>query len=292
MPKQSISTLDFQHRSDQTLPLEVRRLETMSFATQAAYGHRHNFYEIIWVTHGAGTHTIDFVAYPIEPHSLFFLSPGQIHAIQITEELRGFALLFTHDLLALDNSPFALQLLPFLRLGQHPAQLHLTPATLPTLYHTATQMEAEFQARRVGRSEILRSYLHIFLVIASRQMTDEHPQTLTYSRLLVAFLDLVEQHVSALSQVQEYAALLAVTPGHLNDVVRQTIGKTAGEVIRDRIALEAKRLLFHSQLTIAEIASQLGFADPSYFGRFFRRATGESPGEFRQSIREKYQIGR
>jgi AraC family transcriptional regulator, transcriptional activator of pobA len=79
-----------------------------------------------------------------------------------------------------------------------------------------------------------------------------------------------------------------VTSSHLSESLRMETGLRPGELIRARLLLEAKRLLLHSELTIAEIGYELGFEDPSYFSRFVRREIETSPVEFRNRIREKY----
>ena len=81
----------------------------------------------------------------------------------------------------------------------------------------------------------------------------------------------------------------ALTTSHLNESLRLETGLTAGDLIRTRRILEAKRLLLHSELTMAEIGYELGFKDPSYFSRFTRRELKTSPGELRSLIRQKYQ---
>jgi AraC family transcriptional regulator, transcriptional activator of pobA len=95
------------------------------------------------------------------------------------------------------------------------------------------------------------------------------------------FLCLVGENYKSLSSVSDYAARLEVTASHLNETVRRTMRKTAGQVIRERLLLEAKRLLLHSDLSVSEIAYHLSFEDPSYFARFFRKHTGQAPAEFR-----------
>ena len=77
---------------------------------------------------------------------------------------------------------------------------------------------------------------------------------------------------------------------HLRNSVKEKTGRSPGHILRQEIALEAKRLLIHSELTAAEIGFKLGFDDPSYFGRFFKRESGLSPTAFRQRIIEKYQL--
>jgi AraC-like DNA-binding protein len=91
--------------------------------------------------------------------------------------------------------------------------------------------------------------------------------------------------------LEPYAKELGVTVNHLNDVVRGETGQAAGEHVRQRRLLDAKRLLLHSTLSVSEIGYELGFEDPSYFSRFFRRYEALTPAEFRKEIREKYQKG-
>ena len=83
---------------------------------------------------------------------------------------------------------------------------------------------------------------------------------------------------------KEYAAMLYVTPNHLNALCNDLLGKAAGEVIRDRVLLEAKRLLVNADINISEIAFQLDFKDNSYFTRFFKKYTGTTPEDFRRSV--------
>ena len=79
------------------------------------------------------------------------------------------------------------------------------------------------------------------------------------------------------------AKRLGVTPGHLTWLTRRALGLSAGELIRTRLLAEARRRLLYSDRPACDIAHELGFEDPSYFGRFFRRGTGKSPQRFRQA---------
>ncbi len=95
------------------------------------------------------------------------------------------------------------------------------------------------------------------------------------------FMLLVEQHYQETCSLTEYAMMLHVTTGVLIETVRRSLGQPAGQIIRERLLLEAKRLLRYSDLPVAEIAARLNFEDPSYFSRFFKDKTGFSPSEFR-----------
>jgi AraC-like DNA-binding protein len=99
--------------------------------------------------------------------------------------------------------------------------------------------------------------------------------------MLRKFLNLIENNVSILKFPSEYAELLYVTPNHLNAICKELIGKSAGEMIRDRIVLEAKRLMVNLDLSISEIAYELNFRDNSYFSKFFKKYAGITPEEFR-----------
>ncbi len=101
--------------------------------------------------------------------------------------------------------------------------------------------------------------------------------------LLFQFQELIEKNFATLKTPKEYAALLHITPNYLNSFCKKRSGKSAGELIHQRIVLEAKRLLAHTQLPVAQVAYQLNFSDNSYFGRFFKKHAGLTPEGFRKS---------
>jgi AraC-like DNA-binding protein len=96
----------------------------------------------------------------------------------------------------------------------------------------------------------------------------------------------LQDHFPRMLEVRQYAEMLQVSRSHLNAHLRRETGRSPSEIIHEHIALEAKRLLVHSPLTVSEIAYRLGFRDPSYFCRFFRKASGQAPLGFRSEARE------
>ena len=100
--------------------------------------------------------------------------------------------------------------------------------------------------------------------------------------LLKNFQLLIEENYSMLRLPKEYAELLYITPNHLNAVCNDLLGISAGKLIRDRIILEAKRLLINLDLLVSEIADKLNFADQSYFIKFFKNHEGLTPEKFRK----------
>ena len=96
------------------------------------------------------------------------------------------------------------------------------------------------------------------------------------------FKKLVDKHFRQYKLPNEYAQLLHVTPNYLNNITKEVWGKSPGAVIRERIILEAQRLLINVNLNVTEIAYQLNFHDNSYFTKFFKKYSGMTPEQFRK----------
>lgn len=99
---------------------------------------------------------------------------------------------------------------------------------------------------------------------------------------LSAFSQLVERHFREHLGIDEYARRLGISPAHLNSVARRLSGQTALGIVHQRLLLEAKRDLVYTAMTVNEIADRLGFSEPAYFTRFFKRLSGVSPSVFRK----------
>lgn len=221
------------------------------------------------------------------------MTPGQVHywAPSPGSSVDGYVIVFPEEFLQLASldSNF-LRNLDFFHRIDHDPVIHLTEAQAPLFQNLVESMFSEFQSNQTGRSQMLQSLLQIFLVQAQR-----HYQVITPAvpsaeiQLIEQFRRLVDQHYLVNRSVQEYADLLGITAGYLTKISKNTTGQPAGNLIRDRLIMEAKRLLAHTDSTVTEICAQIQFDDPSYFGRFFKRETGASPLTFRQSFREKYQ---
>jgi AraC family transcriptional regulator, transcriptional activator of pobA len=100
-------------------------------------------------------------------------------------------------------------------------------------------------------------------------------------QLLNEFRKIVNSRFISLRTSKDYAQVLNITPNYLNALCREYFFKTAGEIIQERVILEAKRMLMHSSLSISEISYKLGFNDNSYFGRYFKNVVGMTPKSFR-----------
>jgi len=95
-------------------------------------------------------------------------------------------------------------------------------------------------------------------------------------------MSLINRDFHSHRKVESYAAELGITAPYLNNVCQQLVEKSALQMVHERVLLEAKRSLIYTVQNISEIAYGLGFTDPAYFTRFFRRLTGLSPKQFRE----------
>jgi AraC-like DNA-binding protein len=143
--------------------------------------------------------------------------------------------------------------------------------------------ESEYPGR-MGADLIRAILLQIFILLARVNSEGQPEQPSAYNYTLIKnFRQLIEKNFTTLRLPKDYAQLLYITPNHLNAISNDMLGVSAGEVIRSRVVLEAKRLLINLDLTIAEIADQLNFNDNSYFTKFFKNTTGLTPEEFRKN---------
>jgi AraC family transcriptional regulator, transcriptional activator of pobA len=263
---------------------EVMLMENTPAVARLPQPHRHTFYEVFWISEGSGTHCIDFTNYPIQPGTLYFITPGQVHYWNIEQAVRGYVALFTQHFVQLNRSePYVLRNFDFFHRPDRPPFLYLPPEKATPIANIFRALLEEYSSIAFGRATVLQALLEILLVQTQRYYAAHKPVEISAGQQLTdAFLRLVELHFANLQSVSDYAERLGVTPGHLSDTVRNVTGLPAGSFIRQRIGLEAKRLLAHSDHTIAEICQVLSFKDSSYFTRFFRRETGVTPLNFRK----------
>ncbi len=247
--------------------------------------HRHDFFEVFWIEQGSGSLSVDFEIYEIRPPMILLFSPGRVHGWQPRQTPAGYLIRFSAGLFAAETQDAA-------ELAEMP--IFYTTGGDPVLYLDDEQNEQfamltraifrEFCGVGIERLTALRSYLRLWLICAKRIAEikrPQHNQTAGF-HLTRRFLTLVEQNYQKNLSVTDYAERLRVSLNHLSATVKQNMSKTAGEIVRERLLIEAKRLLRYSELTVSEIAFHLNFEDPSYFARFFRKHAGSTPTDFRR----------
>ncbi len=249
--------------------------------------HRHSNYELTWLAKGRASIMIDFQTYDITAGTLTFVLPGQLHQLAVEwPEADLFVLGFQAELFELGgSSQHFLNDLAFLEIGAVPL-LTVAEAEQPllnSLFGTIRQRFEELGPNEIG---LLLSYLTTILLEIKRVHHTTLPlEPMTPARALTkSFRQAIEIHYQERLSVNEYADMLGVTSNHLVRTVRQTTGTPPGQMLHERLLLEAKRLLVYSSDPVADIASKLAFNTPSQFGHWFKRLAGESPQNFRHSL--------
>jgi AraC family transcriptional regulator, transcriptional activator of pobA len=249
--------------------------------------HRHSFFHLVLFTKGKGSHTIDFVRYPLVPFQVYFMSPGQVHSWHFEGPTDGYIVHFNESLFTsfLQNSHY-LERFPFFSGTADDAVCQLPLPQQPEAVRLFESMVAEAGESKEQNLDMIRLLLLQFFIRVDRacsrqQLRKVPPQKLV---LLRNFQKLIDKYYRTIRLPREYAELLYITPNHLNALCQDLLGKTAGELIRDRIVLEARRLLTNAAMSSTEIAYELAFQDNSYFTRFFKKYTGTTPEEFRKSF--------
>ena len=276
------------------LPLAAGQMSSAPESALTTQPRRHDFYFMIWLTAGQGTHFIDFKGYEIQPQTLYFVGPYQIQYWEIEKPIDGYYIAFADVFYHQRN--FLAQLTLFSSLV-YEAMLTFNDDNARLIENLLSQFAAEFdglQQGSFGGQEAVVSLLQLILIHAQRQQTSAQQvgarTVLNASgQITHTFLDHLEAYVHQNFPLQAYAEQLGITPDHLSDSVKKVLGIPASKLLKQRMTTEAKRYLVHSDKTSAEIAELLNFNDPSYFGRFFKRETGQSPRTFREQFWEKYQ---
>jgi AraC-like DNA-binding protein len=270
----------------------IKKTEGKSVPAYLSTPHRNRDYKISFLLEGEVTHYTDFEKYTIVAPALLMVAPDQVH--QATGDSynrmihiffnKEFLLTETQGVLACWECTFGQVIIP---VGSQ-AQVQQLSAYTDLMYQ-------EFADTKPQRELILKNLLNAFIICAARLMSckDNPDHSIVYldsseNKIVRQFKALTDQHFVSNTQVAQYADMLYVTPGHLNDLIKSVTGKTAKQVIDEKRVMEAKRLLFWGQHSVKEIAGRLNFDDDAYFNRFFKKHTGKTPALFQKTTREKY----
>jgi len=259
------------------------------FSTDFLVPHRKDYYFLALIRTGSSRHWIDMVQYTLKPDTFYFTIPNQVQLKEEAEPLDGVIVAFTAEFLAMEGNK-ALKQLPIIQNPHNGHELSLTPQDVLFLEDIIDKIEAEHQQKSNWQYSMLSAYMQVLLIYLSRLYTEQlSNKALIPDRVLLKrYLSKIEESYTKLHEVTAYADKLNISAGHLSEVVKEQSGKPAIAHIHERLILEAKRLLFHTEESVKEIAFQLGFEDASYFNRFFKRITSRTPVEYRLSSREMY----
>ncbi len=247
--------------------------------------HSHNYYHLVYFTEGSGEHLIDFEKFEAKSGTMYFMKPGQVHQWYFKEEYDGFVVNFFDnffDWIGINSA--ILQKFRFLQsilVKDHVVEIS-TDLQEKIANYFEEMIQENHQDNQFSNLKIGFHLMNLFIDI-ERSLEAVKIKTSDYqSVLLNNFQSLIDQNFKTKKLPKEYAELLYITPNHLNALCKDILGTSAGELIRSRIVLEAKRLLVNKEISVTEIAYLLNFQDASYFVKFFKKYTEFTPEQFRK----------
>ncbi|MCE6987838.1 helix-turn-helix transcriptional regulator [Dyadobacter sp. CY323] len=253
------------------------------------FPHRHSFYHLVLFTEGAGTHTIDFTHFSVEPFQIYFMAPGQVHDWNFEGIPEGYVVNFSESFFrSFLLQPDYLDTFAFFRGDGTKCVLNIRENNREEIVSLFERiLNRNLHNDQSDKDLIKVILLQIFLILKqSTSSVGEHPVHVP-NNIVTKFQKLVDQKFETVRSPGDYAEELNITRNHLNALCKEHLGLQAGQVIRNRLALEIKRLLINLDLSVSQIAYRLNFSDNSYFTRFFRKETGETPEEFRRKATVK-----
>ena len=249
--------------------------------------HRHTFYHLVLFTDGAGSHTIDFENFEVRPYQIYFMVPGQVHSWNFEGFTDGYIINFSAGFFQsfLLNASYP-ENFSFFYGDVKNAVIDLSANVQGKIKDLFEAIITEAEHTGANGMDMLRVLIIQLLISISRvNESNDIKGPASYNQTLLRnFQKLIDVNFKSLRLPKDYADLLYITPNHLNAICKNLLGMQAGELIRNRTMLEAKRLLTNPQLTISQIASDLNFSDNSYFTKFFKKVEGITPEEFRKKI--------
>jgi AraC-like DNA-binding protein len=267
---------------------EIVNLEAVytQHKAQMTMPHRADFYHILWIEGGVSRHFVDFQEIAVEPFSLVFISKDAVHHFERTEEIKGKGIVFLDSFFCRsENDAHFLHSSVCFNNFNSVSKLKMNENSQELKEHFVLMIKEFCRAMEQHQSTYLRNLLHNFLILSERLLRQQEG----FERLPTGidldytstFRNILNEHFKVQKTVGFYASSLNITENRLYHATQRILGKNPKQVINERLVLEAKRLLAHSDKPVKEICFDLGFEEPSNFNQFFKKYSGMTPNEFR-----------
>jgi AraC family transcriptional activator of pobA len=247
--------------------------------------HRHVFYVSLLFTRGTGIHEIDFQTYDIRPGNLFLMFPGQVHWWESSDDAEGYVIFHNRDFYNLYFSHERLDQFPFFGSTRSSPMIRLKEDEFPKVVEIFQIILNEYRQGGLMKFQKISSLLDVLYIDLSRvylppdQIKPHNQIQLAHTRRLEL---LIEANFRQIKSPGRFAEMMYMSERNLNRTIKLILNKTVSDLITDKVILEAKRMLIHTRLTVAQISFDLGYDDNSYFIRLFRKKTGKTPLKFQK----------
>lgn len=245
---------------------------------------RKQFYQIVFLEKGKSAWiSLNSNTFEALENVVFFNGPGHVYAYHRDTAQEGFIIYFTDEFIR-KHYEYLPSEFPFFKVTELNL-LRLTNTEMESLLPLFELIYKEHQTATKWQIEAIQHLLVLILLKlktffeAKNNFQSQHFHTV---HLTERFQQLVNNYFLEHKRIHQYARMLNISASYLTEIVSARLGKSPKEVLNHRLVVEAKNLLAYTTWTIAEIAFHLGFADPTAFGKFFKKQTGDTPSYFRQ----------
>lgn len=247
--------------------------------------HRAQFYHIIIIEKGRGTHYVDFKPVKIENNMAIFMPANCVNAFDKDGEYHGTAIIFTDSFFCKNEQDSKYLNSSMLFSDLYDTATLMLNKEANDFFGVLNAMKAEFEKETDSvQYHILHNMLHVLLLQSEREMRKQGFEELKPSQNLDYLLDFkgkLEENFKKEKSVNKYASGLHLTEKQLYKITTTLLDKTPKQIIDERVLLETKRLLVHTTLSVKEIAYDLGYEEPTNFIKYFKKHTQTTPAEFR-----------
>jgi AraC family transcriptional activator of pobA len=249
--------------------------------------HQHTYYEIIWVETGHGVHTIDLTDYSYSGPCLFLLHPKNVHKIHKKTLSQGGVIKFNDRFFENDEpqSKFLLKFTVFNDVDVFPV-INLSTDEAKEIKSFFEILHSQGKTDQIFTSALILNLLKSLLLkiyqIKKKNVPIQSISNFSFIQFQ-EFQALIEHNFKQQHRLTFYCEILKVSSKTLNEICKNISHKTSQGIVKDRLLLEAKRMLMYTHLSVKEIAFHLGFEDSAYFTRFFTTNIKLSPKAFKKS---------
>ncbi len=243
--------------------------------------HKHDFYLILLFTKGHGMHYVDFTKYQIKPGTVFMMSPGQVHSWELSDDIDGYVFFHSKSFYDEGYTNEKITNYPFFSSIHNEPLVVIKKSNLVPIEDLFKKILEEYKQDNLFRFGKLHALINILYIELTRTYNaGTKVEKEKYLSAVRKFETLVDNNFKEIKFPAEYASLMNMTERHLNRITKACLNKTPTELISDRVILEAKRMLIHSNHSVAEVAGELGYFDSSYFSKLFKKKTKLTPKQF------------
>lgn len=243
-----------------------------------------DYFEIIFIKKGSGQLTLNYQKINIEDNSIIFISPFQKRQWGVNEDNLEFtSLVFQEDFLNefFSDKLFTYRLSYFYQL-EYPLNMQVEKENMDMYCVLLSEFKEELRKTRIDSVHIIRSLIYYLLQKLNRVYAEKYQLSLKNQDTNYAFQfkKLIETNIEHKQRISDYTDLMGISRITLNKSVKEQFNLTATDLLKQRLLIEIKDYLIHSELTISEIAYKLNISEPNHLMRFFKKQTGMTTSEF------------